>query len=95
MVTKRNSENDPLNKKREKIAIELYEQITNRKKTYEIDAVSKNSGFKVENINKVYDHVFIREHKFKDGSVHKFYPDYYMAHSWLRLREGKNIQNMI
>ncbi len=32
MVTKRNSENDPLNKKREKIAIELYEQITNRKK---------------------------------------------------------------
>ena len=40
----------------------------------------------------MYDHVFIREHKFKDGSVHKFYPDYYMAHSWLRLREGKNIQ---
>ena len=40
----------------------------------------------------MYDHVFIREHKFKDGSVHKFYPDYYMAHSWLRLWEGKNIQ---
>lgn len=27
-----------------------------------------------------------------DGKIKRFDPDYYMAHSWIRLRTGKNIQ---
>ncbi|MDD3186607.1 MAG: minor capsid protein, partial [Anaerostipes sp.] len=83
--------NDPLNVKRSEIAEKLYKQITNRKKKFEIEAVAKNSGFDTEDIEKVYNHVFKREHRYRDGSIHKFHTDYYMAHSWIRLRNGKNI----
>mgnify|MGYP003304312703 CR=1 FL=1 len=40
----------------------------------------------------VFAHVFELEHLFEDGSIRKFAPDYDMAQSWIRLREGKNIQ---
>lgn len=85
-------ESDPLNKQRDKIAKQLYEQIRNRKKENEVKAIAKNSNFTIDEISRIYDHVFIRNHKFKNGTIHRFDADYYMAHSWLRLREGKNIQ---
>ena len=85
-------ENDPLNRKREYIAKDLYMKIKNRKKSYEIKAVSNHSGLSIEEIERVYNHIFVRNHLFKNGKIRKFDPDYYMAHSWLRLREGKNIQ---
>lgn len=84
-------ESDPLNNQREKIAKQLYEQIRNRKKENEVKAVAKNSNFTIDEISRIYDHVFIRNHKFKDGTIHKFDSDYYMAHSWIRLRNGKKI----
>lgn len=87
-----NDQNDPFFKKREKIAKDLYAEISNRKRQYEIDAVAKNSGFSKKDIDTVFAHIFEEEHLFENGSVHKFDPDYYMAQSWLRLREGKNIQ---
>lgn len=87
-----NNDNDPYYKEREKIAKELYKEIGNRKKIYEVKAVSKNSGLPKKDVERVYDHIFVREHLFSDGSIKKFDPDYYMAHSWQRLREGKNIQ---
>lgn len=84
--------NDPYNIGRDEIAAKLYTQIVNRKKEYEVKTVAKNSGFSVEDVEKIYNHVFIRKHLFIDGKIKRFDPDYYMAHSWLRLREGKNIQ---
>ena len=87
-----NDNNDPLNKKRTEIAKNLYKQFLNRKREYEIKAVSKNSGLSYNDVDRVFAHVFEREHLFADGTIHKFDPDYYMAHSWMRLREGKNIQ---
>lgn len=87
-----NNENDPNCKKRDEIAKALYAQITNRKKSYEIKQVAKNSGFTEEEVSNIYEHVFIRKHKFRSGEIKKFDPDYYMAHSWLRLRQGKDIQ---
>ncbi|MCD7809028.1 MAG: hypothetical protein LUH02_06780 [Erysipelotrichaceae bacterium] len=86
-----NNENDPYNKKRDEIAINLYNEIINRKKEYEIAVIALNSGFSVDDIERIYNHIFIRKHLFRNGRVHKFDPDYYMVHSWLRLREGKNI----
>lgn len=87
-----NNENDPNYKKRDEIAEALYVQITNRKKSFEIKQVAKNSGFTEEEVSNIYEHVFIRKHKFRSGEIKKFDPDYYMAHSWLRLRQGKDIQ---
>lgn len=87
-----NDQNDPFFEKRRKIGEDLYIEIQNRKRIYEIEAVANNSGFSKEDIDIVFSHIFEKEHLFEDGSVKKFDPDYYMAQSWLRLREGKNIQ---
>ena len=84
-------ENDPDFKRREAFAQSYYAEIRGRKREYEINAVSKNSGFSRDEIDSVFSHVFELEHLFEDGTVHRFDPDYYMAQSWMRLREGKNI----
>lgn len=86
------SKNDPEFKKREAFADLYYEEVLGRKREYEIDAVAQNSGFSVSDVSKIFAHVFELEHLFADGSIHKFVPDYDMAQSWIRLREGKNIQ---
>jgi SPP1 gp7 family putative phage head morphogenesis protein len=88
-----NDKNDPDYRKREKIGRDLYTEITNRKKSFEIRAVSKNSGLSIDEVSRIYDHMFVRKHLLSNGTkVSKFDPDYYMAHSWIRVREGKNIQ---
>ena len=77
-----NDENDPRNVHRDRIANELYTQIHSHNKASEISAVAKHSGMKYEDIERVYNHVFEREHYFKSkGAVSLFDPDYYMAHS--------------
>ena len=86
------SRNDPDFKKRDAFAEMYYREVLGRKREYEIKAVAKNSGFSKENIDKVFSHVFERTHLFEDGTIHKFSPDYDMAQSWIRLREGKNIK---
>ena len=87
-----NDENDPYFTKREKIGNDLYAEIKNRKRDFEIKAVSSNTSFTEKEIDTIFAHIFENEHLFEDGTVRQFDPDYYMAHSWLRLREGKNIQ---
>ena len=86
------SKNDPDFKKRDSFAEMYYREVLGRKREYEIKAVAKNSGFSTEDIDKVFSHVFEKKHLFADGTIHKFSPDYDMAQSWIRLREGKNIQ---
>lgn len=86
------NKNDPLGRKRAKSAEDFYTQIRNRNRSFEIKAVAKNTGYSEDDIDTIFAHVFELEHLFEDGSVHRFYPDYYMQHSWMRLREGKNIQ---
>ena len=85
-----NDENDPDGEKRKEKAKEMYEQIRNRKREFEVKAVAKNTGYSEDEISRVYDHVFIREHLLDEG-IMRFYPDYYMANSWFRLRNGKKI----
>ena len=87
-----NYTNDPSGSKRQKIADAYYEQIRNRDRKYEIKAVAKNTGFKEEDVDKVFAHIFEVKHLFEDGTIHLFDSDYYMQHSWMRLREGNNIQ---
>jgi len=84
--------NDPYGEKRDTSAENFYKQILNRNRQYEIEAVAKNTGFSVDDIDKVYAHIFELKHLFEDGRVERFAPDYYMQQSWMRLRDGKNIK---
>lgn len=87
-----NIHNDPNGAKRTKSAEDYYEEVRHRNRTVEINTVAQNSGFSENDVDKVFAHVFELEHRFEDGTVHRFHPDYYMQQSWMRLREGKNIQ---
>lgn len=83
--------NDPLYVKRDKHASTYYESIRNSKKDPIVKSISKNSGLPEIYISKVYDHVFVNEYELYGGTK-RFEPDYDMAESFRRLREGKDIQ---
>lgn len=87
-----NSKNDPDNKKREKSAEQYYEEMRNRDKATEVKAISTNSGLSIQEAEMVFNHVFEDEHLFADGTKKRFAPDYYMQQSFMRIREGKNIE---
>ena len=86
------SKNDPNFEKRDAFAKSYYAEVLGRKREHEIATVARNSGFSEDDVSKVFAHIFEREHLFSDGSIHKFDTDFDMAQSWIRLREGKNIQ---
>ncbi len=86
------SKNDPDFKKRDAHAKSYYRELLGRNRDKEVKAVARNSGMAEADIGKVFAHVFERPHLFEDGRIEKFDPDYDMAESWQRLREGKNIQ---
>lgn len=83
--------NDPLYVKRDAHAIKYYESVRRSKKNNIVKTIANNTGISEKSINKVYDHVFIKEHELYGGK-RRFDPDYDMAESFRRLREGKNIQ---
>lgn len=83
--------NDPLYEKRGRHAESYYKSIRNSKKADIVKVIAKNTGISEANLSKVYDHVFINEYMLYEGR-RRFDPDYDMAESFRRLREGKNIQ---
>lgn len=83
--------NDPTGAKREAHAISYYEQVRKRDKSMEIAAVAKHSGVSAEGVARAYDHLFVNEYDL-EGGRRRFDPDYYIAQSWQRLREGKGVQ---
>ena len=84
---------DRSGEKRRNVAKTLYAETLNRKREYEIKAVAKNTGFTEEEIDRVFSHIYERQHYFETtGEIQRFYPDYYMALSWQRLRNNDNIQ---
>ena len=83
--------NDPDFKRRNAFAKSYYRELLGRKREIEISSVARNTDFSEEEIDLVFSHIFELEHLFEDGTIHKFFPDYDMAQSWFRLREGKTI----
>ena len=83
--------NDPLYEKRGRHAESYYRAIRNSKKADIVKGIAKNTGISEASLSKVYDHVFINEYMLYEGR-RRFDPDYDMAESFRRLREGKNIQ---
>lgn len=83
--------NDPFYTRRDAHANRYYESMRNSRKSNIIDHIANNTGISKKSISKIYDHVFINEYELSGGK-RRFDPDYYMAESFRRLRDGKNIQ---
>lgn len=87
------NKNDEYGVKRRKHAKTYYNSVKNRDKQVEIKTIAKNANMNEKAINRVYEHLF--ENKYLlDYGIKQFDPDFYMAQSWQRLREGKNIEPM-
>lgn len=78
-------DNKPAYGDHDKIAYKLYEEFTNRKKLPQVKMVSKNTGYSVNAISEVFDHVFVNKHYFDNGKYQQFDPDYDMSQSWQHL----------
>lgn len=85
-----NDANDPWGKRRQVHADRYYEEVRARDPEREIAAVASSSGKSREKVRAAYEHVFIREHDL-EGGRRRFDPDYDMAQSWQRLREGRTV----
>ena len=73
-------------------AEKYYEEI--RKRKSDVSAIAKNTGFCIEDIEKIKRHIFFDMHDLGDELAERFAPDYDMAVSWQRLVDGTNIKEM-
>ena len=80
----------PYSPRAEKHAAQYYEFV--RHMTTETAHITKNTGWKKTDIDKIKNHVFVKEHDLIDGH-RRFDPSFEMAQSWQRLIGGKNIHN--
>lgn len=86
-----NDKNDPTQYHREKHAEQYYNSVRKRDKDKEIKIISDNTNFSVDDVEKIYNHIFINKYHL-EGGFRNFDPNYDMAESWKRLRSGKEIQ---
>lgn len=78
----------------ERHAIRYYAEIEKRKPMDDAKRIVSNiseSGFTVDDIEKIREHIFINEQP-RDGTLKKFDADYDIAQAWQRLTSGKNIR---
>jgi hypothetical protein len=65
-----------------------------RKMTTDVYRISKNTGYSVEDIQKIKEHMFINKYELGGEEPERFDPDYDQARSWQRMIEGKDIHEM-
>ena len=71
-------------------SIQYYESV--RKMETDVGKIAKNTGFSVDDIQKVKEYIFFDNHNLGDGRYDRFAPDYMMSQSWQRLIDGKDIK---
>lgn len=76
---------NPYSKRAEEHAIRYYESVRHMKT--DIYKISKATGIATDKIEKIKNHIFIKEHDLIDGH-RRFDPSYYIAESWQRLING-------
>ena len=76
---------NPYSEAASKHAAKYYEEI--RKRTSDIDAITKHTEFSKEQITEVKQYLFIEEQVLDDGK-RRFDPSYDIAQTWQRLTEG-------
>ncbi|MDE6605105.1 MAG: hypothetical protein K2K85_03675 [Clostridia bacterium] len=67
----------------------MYETFRNIKS--DVPKIAASTGYSEQEIQRVKNHLFFNEYELADGK-HKFYPDFYQAQSWDRLRKGEPIE---
>ncbi len=86
-----NNSNDPDGEKRDAHAERYYASLRNSKKSSVVDAIANNTAIPAASVSKMYDHLIVNKYNL-DGEMAHFDPDYEIAQSIQRLRDGKNIQ---
>ena len=84
---------DPDSKRAEKHAINYYGLV--RSMSTDTKRIANNTGFREQDIRRIKDHIFYKEHDLGNGITGRFDPDYEMSQSWQRLINGKNIKQQI
>ena len=82
-----NNTNDPDRARRDAHAEREYTRIINNGKNVFVDKIAANTGLRKKLIASVYDHVFVDKHLLINGKG-RFDPDFDMALSFQRLKEG-------
>ncbi|MBY7740422.1 WXG100 family type VII secretion target [Paenibacillus polymyxa] len=75
----------------EAIAEELYEKFRNLG-NQDVEAISKNTSFSQNRIQRIKDHVFNDIH-IKDHGIGRFDPDFELSQAWERLIDGKYVDS--
>jgi len=60
--------------------------------TADVQNIAENTGFSVEDIKRIKEHVFFKEHDLGGDKKERFAPHFEIAQSWQRLIDGKQIQ---
>jgi len=81
---------NPYSEAAEKHATQYYEAVRHMKT--DVKHISKNTGFKEDDVYKIKEHIFLKKHDLGGNEPEYFYPSYEMAQSWQRLIDGKNIE---
>jgi len=73
--------------KLDKIASDLYNKF--RASTDDVSKVAKNTGWDINDVQQIKNHMFIDDIKFASGEIKQFPPDYEQAVAWERLINGQ------
>lgn len=79
---------NPDSERADKHAEQYYEAV--RKMQTDVKRIAENIGYSEESIQSIKDFIFNEKHDLGDR-IDYFEPDYFMAQSWQRLIDGKNI----
>ena len=86
-----NNKNDPEGKKRETHAEQYYSAMRNSAESDIVSAISDNAEIDADLVSKMYNHLILNKYNLEEG-YSRFAPDYDIAESIRRLREGKSVQ---
>lgn len=68
----------------------MYEEI--RKRTTDCKKISDNTIFTEKAVKEIKEHMFMKKHRFADGSVRMFDSDFEQAQAWDRLTKGNHTE---
>ena len=73
-------------------AVRYYNEVANRKPYVDARKIAPQTPLTEEQIEQIRQHLFIQEHDFGNGEIHRFDPSYEQAEAWQRLADGKGTQ---
>jgi hypothetical protein len=62
-----------------------------RKMKTDISRIANNTGYEMEKVLKIKEHLFLKKHSLGGSEPEYFYPNYHISQSWQRLIDGGNI----